>query len=59
MSTEFRPIGPEQDAAMANIVREALKYGNISGSICVQTKGAIASIPTRAQIEACIREDEA
>ena len=25
MSTEFRPIGPEQDAAMANIVREALK----------------------------------
>lgn len=36
----------------ADILREALEYGNISGSICVQSKGAIASIPTRAQIEA-------
>ena len=43
----------------ANIIRDALRYGNISGSICVQTKGAIASIPTRMQIEAVIREGEA
>ena len=40
----------------ANIVREALRYGNVSGSICVQTKGAIASIPTRMQIEACMAQ---
>ena len=36
----------------ADLIREALEYGNISGCVCVQTKGAIASIPTRAQIEA-------
>lgn len=41
------------------IIREALEYGNVSGSICVQTKGAIASIPTRMQIEAVIREGKA
>ena len=40
----------------AGIIREALEYGNISGSICVQTKGAIASIPTQKQIEAVLRE---
>ena len=36
----------------ADIIRQALDYGNVSGCICVQQKGAIASIPTRAQIEA-------
>lgn len=35
-----------------DIILEAMEYGNISGCICVQGKGAIASIPTRAQIEA-------
>ena len=29
----------------------AMNYGNISGWICVQSKGAIASLPTRMQIE--------
>lgn len=29
----------------------AMNYGNISGWICVQSKGAIASLPTRVQIE--------
>ena len=38
------------------VIRDALDYGNVSGCICVQTKGAIASIPTRAQIEAYLRE---
>ena len=33
------------------ILYKALRYGNASGSICVSNKGAIASIPTRAQIE--------
>lgn len=35
-----------------DIILEAMEYGNISGCICVQGKGAITSIPTRAQIEA-------
>ncbi len=34
-----------------NILKTAMEYGNISGCICVQSKGAIASIPTREQIE--------
>lgn len=33
------------------IILRALEYGNIAGWICVQSKGAIASLPTRAQIE--------
>ncbi len=33
------------------VVKNAMNYGNVSGCICVQSKGAIASIPTRAQIE--------
>lgn len=35
-----------------DIILEAMEYGNISGCICVQGKGAITSIPARAQIEA-------
>lgn len=35
----------------ADSVGKALEYGNISGWICVQGKGAIPSLPTRAQIE--------
>ena len=42
----------------ADILREALEYGNISGCICVQSKGAIASIPTRAQIEAYAQKEK-
>ena len=33
------------------ILYKALRYGNASGSICVSNKGAIASIPTKEQIE--------
>ena len=36
----------------ADMIRTAMNYGNVSGCICVQSKGAIASIPTREQIEA-------
>ncbi len=39
------------------IVRDALEYGNVSGCICVQSKGAIASIPTRDQIEAYLANE--
>ena len=57
---KLRICGVEKAADLtAPVIREALEYGNISGSICVQTKGAIASIPTRMQIEAVIREGKA
>ena len=39
------------------IIRTAIDYGNVSGCICVQSKGAIASLPTREQIEAYLREN--
>ena len=52
---KLRICGVEKASDLtAGIIREALEYGNVSGSICVQTKGAIASIPTRMQIEAVI-----
>ncbi len=35
----------------ASIIKTAMEYGNVSGCICVQGKGAIPSIPTRKQIE--------
>ena len=42
----------------ASITREklhtALAYGNVSGGICVQKQGAIASLPSRRQIEAVL-----
>ncbi|MDD3214437.1 MAG: PfkB family carbohydrate kinase, partial [Eubacteriales bacterium] len=31
---------------------DALRYGSVGGCLCVQAKGAISSLPTRAQIEA-------
>lgn len=33
------------------LITKAVQYGNVSGAICVQSKGAIPSIPTREQIE--------
>lgn len=47
------------DDLTENIIRRALEYGNVSGCICVQSKGAIASIPTRAQIEDYMRANAA
>jgi len=38
-------------------LKDAMNYGNISGCICVQSKGAIESIPTRSQIEDFIKEN--
>ncbi len=35
----------------AENLKDAVDYGNISGSICVQEKGAIASLPDRKTIE--------
>ena len=38
-------------------LESAMNYGNISGCICVQSKGAIESIPTRKQIEEFMRKN--
>ena len=39
------------------ILEDAMRYGNVSGSLCVQSKGAIASLPARAEIELYLEED--
>ncbi len=49
-SLRIQGVGKVEDLT-ADILKEAMEYGNISGCICVQSKGAIVSIPTRAQIE--------
>ena len=41
----------------AEKIKTAMNYGNISGCICVQSKGAIEAIPTRKQIEEYIRKN--
>ena len=40
-----------------SILQEAMRYGNISGALCVKTKGAISSLPTRDEIENYIRNE--
>lgn len=42
----------------AGNLQTALQYGNTAGWLCVQSKGAIASLPTREEIEAYISIDE-
>ena len=50
--SKLRILGVEKTSDLTEaIIREALEYGNVSGCICVQQKGAITSIPTREQIE--------
>ena len=56
--SKLRILGVNNAADLTeDIIRQALDYGNVSGCICVQTKGAIASIPTRAQIEDYMRQN--
>ena len=33
------------------IVKEALRYGNASGAVCVQRMGGIPALPTKEEIE--------
>ena len=40
----------------SSVIREALRYGTVSGALCVQAKGALASLPTRAEILAELEE---
>ena len=54
----LRIQGVEKTADLTpEIIRNAMDYGNVSGCICVQSKGAIASIPTREQIEAYLAKE--
>lgn len=39
------------------ILKKAVTYGNVSGSLSVREKGAIASLPTREKIEAFLAEN--
>lgn len=41
-----------------DILKLALRYGNTAGWLCVQSKGAISSLPTREEIEQYISIDE-
>ncbi len=34
-----------------DLIRSAVRYGNVAGSLCVQKKGAMASLPTMAEIQ--------
>ena len=55
--SSLRLSGVEKTADLtAEIICKAMEYGNVSGCICVQGKGAITSIPTKAQIEAYMKE---
>lgn len=50
--SKLRFEGIESPADLTpEVVKAAMEYGNVSGCICVQGKGAIVSIPTREQIE--------
>ena len=42
----------KSDDLTEELLRRALEYGNKCGWFCVQKKGAISSLPTRAEVEA-------
>ena len=42
----------------ADILRTAMEYGNVSGSLCVRKKGAIAALPMRTEIEAFLQKKD-
>lgn len=44
------------DQLNVELLREAVLYGNVSGSLSVREKGAIASLPTRDKIEKFLQE---
>lgn len=46
------------DKFTAEILKDAVNYGNVSGSLAVREKGAIASLPTKEQIEEFLRENK-
>lgn len=53
--SSLRIQGVQDAAGITEVVlRKAMEYGNISGALCVQRKGAIASLPTRMEIESLL-----
>ena len=46
------------DKFTVEILRDAVNYGNVSGSLAVREKGAIASLPTKEQIEEFLQENK-
>jgi len=40
-----------------SLLQKAMNYGNVAGWICVQSKGAIESLPTRKQIETVLKQE--
>lgn len=46
----FRNVAKPSDLSV-DILTSAMNYGNISGWICVQSKGGIPSLPTKKEIE--------
>ena len=46
------------DKFTVEILKDAVNYGNVSGSLAVREKGAIASLPTKEQIEEFLRENK-
>ena len=51
----LKSVGVREEALEEALMHD---YGNVSGCICVQGKGAIASIPTREQIEAYLAAEK-
>lgn len=47
-----------KDFLNREVIAQAMEYGNIAGWICVQSKGAIASLPSRAKIEQYLEKKE-
>lgn len=46
------------DQLNAELLKNAVRYGNVSGSLSVQEKGAIASLPTREKIEEFLAKNQ-
>lgn len=40
------------------IIKKAIRYGNVAGALCVQEKGAIESLPTRSMVEKILSEEQ-
>jgi sugar/nucleoside kinase (ribokinase family) len=49
-SLRIQGVSSAADLSLEKLM-QAMEYGNVSGWICVQKKGAICSLPTRAEIE--------
>ena len=58
LSRVLNLVADSVDKFTAEILKDAVNYGNVSGSLAVREKGAIASLPTKEQIEEFLRENK-